>query len=112
VSTWWPAQVNEDWAPRIEIRTGELREGLEIMMPVDSDLDGMGDGWEDLWELDSSRNDASEDPDEDGYLNLTEYLLDTNPQGKGVGCVGARPRSLSHLGMILTLIPLLCRRRR
>jgi hypothetical protein len=113
VNTWWPSQVNPDWAPRIGLGEGERREGLEIMMPFDGDLDGMGDEWEDLWDLDRSRNDASEDPDEDGYLNISEYLLDTNPRGEALGCSAtASERGGSWPWMVLMAFPVLVRRQR
>ena len=47
---------------------------------LDADGDGMEDIWEDLNGLDSTRNDAFEDADGDGLLNLGEFRARTNPQ--------------------------------
>ena len=48
--------------------------------PLDSDGDGMPDGWEIAHGLDPhDPSDASEDPDSDGYTNLEEYLNGTDP---------------------------------
>lgn len=46
----------------------------------DQDGDQMDDDWERANGLDPTRNDAGEDPDEDGLTNLREYQLDTNPK--------------------------------
>jgi hypothetical protein len=110
VSTWWPEQVNEDWAPRINLSNGDQEQGLEIWMPYDIDHDGMGDGWENTWNLDPTINDASEDPDGDGYLNLTEYLLNTNPRSDLRGCRAAPTQPA--VSLFALALPLLVRRRR
>ncbi|WP_461422263.1 M4 family metallopeptidase [Ketobacter sp.] len=48
---------------------------------ADSDADGMADGWETSWGLDSNDPaDALLDGDEDGLTNLEEFLNSTNPQ--------------------------------
>lgn len=57
---------------------------------LDADGDGMNDFWEDVTGLDSSRNDALEDPDGDGLLNIGEFGAGTDPlngdtNGNGVG---------------------------
>ena len=44
-------------------------------VPVDSDRDGMSDAWETANCLDASDpDDRNDDPDQDGYTNLEEYL--------------------------------------
>ncbi|RLF78082.1 hypothetical protein DRN38_07640, partial [Thermococci archaeon] len=49
----------------------------------DTDSDGMPDKWEIDYNLDpTDPNDASSDPDNDGYTNLEEYLNGTNPRDK------------------------------
>ncbi|MBI4149497.1 hypothetical protein HY491_03540 [Candidatus Woesearchaeota archaeon] len=45
----------------------------------DLDKDGMPDDWERNFGLDTSRNDAREDPDDDGLVNIDEYRLGTDP---------------------------------
>jgi hypothetical protein len=46
---------------------------------TDDDNDGMPDVWEDEYGLEPLVDDASEDPDHDGYTNLQEYLAGMNP---------------------------------
>lgn len=51
---------------------------------IDSDLDGLPDGWETAYGLNpndsSGTNGASGDPDSDGLSNLEEYTNNTNPK--------------------------------
>ena len=58
---------------------------------LDDDDDGMPDVWEKLYDLDPLVDDASEDPDCDGYSNLEEYLAGTNPQEPEAQNVKATP---------------------
>ncbi|UCD84551.1 MAG: hypothetical protein JSU92_14990 [Deltaproteobacteria bacterium] len=51
-----------------------------LIFYFDYDNDGMSDAWESRNGLDPNTDDASEDPDNDGRDNLTEYLEGTNPQ--------------------------------
>ncbi len=56
---------------------------LEYQVPVqqpDTDNDGMPDDWEIDNGLNPSIDDAYEDPDEDGFTNLQEYLTCTDPR--------------------------------
>ncbi|MDD5706350.1 MAG: S8 family serine peptidase [Kiritimatiellae bacterium] len=46
---------------------------------LDADGDGMDDVWEDVVGLDSTMNDANEDPDGDCLVNLGEFRADTDP---------------------------------
>lgn len=46
---------------------------------VDDDNDQLPDNWEITYGLDTTINDADEDPDGDGFSNLAEYLLGNNP---------------------------------
>ena len=46
---------------------------------VDSDGDGLPDEWEKLYGLDSTRRNANEDADGDGWTNIMEYNAGTNP---------------------------------
>jgi len=48
--------------------------------PLDSDADGMPDGWEKKYGLDPrDASDTSKDSDNDGYTNIEEYLNGTDP---------------------------------
>ena len=46
---------------------------------TDADNDGMPDDWESQYGLDTGKNDAYNDPDSDGLVNLEEYQHHTNP---------------------------------
>ena len=49
-------------------------------MSVDSDGDGIADGWEVLMGLDPVIADADADPDQDGLQSIQEYMgLDETP---------------------------------
>jgi hypothetical protein len=49
-------------------------------LKTDKDLDGMLDDYEAANGLDVSRDDTTEDPDNDGLQNRVEFRLDTNPR--------------------------------
>ena len=54
--------------------------GSIFVPPVDTDGDGMSDSWEERYGFDpNDPSDATEDPDEDGDDNLTEFTKGTNP---------------------------------
>ena len=57
---------------------------------VDTSGDGIPDSWESAHGLDPSLNNASGDPDGDGYTNLQEYLAGTDPQGPNSHPAGAK----------------------
>lgn len=46
---------------------------------VDSDDDGIPDGWEERYGLNPYLNDGGLDPDDDSFTNYEEFLNDTNP---------------------------------
>ncbi len=47
---------------------------------ADSDNDGMPDWWELQYGLDITMDDSGDDPDGDGFTNLQEFQLGTNPK--------------------------------
>jgi hypothetical protein len=69
---------NPDWQESLSI-TGVLDDVLDWTLPIDNDRDEMSDYWEESYGLDTNQNDASQDPDEDGLSNLTEYRMGTHP---------------------------------
>jgi hypothetical protein len=69
---------------------------VEISQRPDSDGDGLPDGWETLYGLDpddpTGNDGANGDPDEDGLLNIEEWIFGTNPNshdlpGGGTGAI-------------------------
>ena len=79
VPTYWPGQFNGDWAQTFDADPGAPVTQLDLVLALDLDQDGMADSWETRRGLEPWRNDASEDPDLDEYVNHTEFLLDTDP---------------------------------
>jgi len=47
---------------------------------IDSDGDGMPDGWEQMYGFSKTSNDANDDADLDGLTNYQEFLAGTNPR--------------------------------
>ncbi|MBK9365933.1 MAG: carboxypeptidase regulatory-like domain-containing protein [Deltaproteobacteria bacterium] len=94
VSLWWPGEVNDARASWVSVAAGETL-SVALSLPRDDDHDGMGDVWEGEHGLDASRDDGDEDADLDGFSNLDEYLLGTDPneavkddRGRCEGCGG------------------------
>lgn len=113
VTSYWQGEVYEARADSIELSVGERLDDLDFVMPLDDDHDGMSDAWEEEYGLDSSRDDSYEDPDGDGYSNLEEYYLGTDPLAvyeEPRGPCGCR-RSSGSLGALLLLLPWGLRRR-
>jgi len=54
-------------------------DGIGNAYDLDDDNDRMPDYWEQMYGLNPLVNDASSDPDHDGYSNLQEYLRGSNP---------------------------------
>lgn len=91
VTVWWQDQLSEDWAGQLQLTAGQAYAGADFHLPNDNDHDAMGDSWERANGLDTSRDDAAEDLDDDGFSNLEEYLLGTDPNSQGSalgGCKG------------------------
>jgi hypothetical protein len=83
VDVWWPdARVQAQGQvlrPQIAMELGDL----DIAVPFDQDHDGMDDRWELARGLNPEMDDGAEDPDGDGYSNLEEYQLGTDPLSGG-----------------------------
>lgn len=115
VTAWWPGdEVNPDRAATLIATDGDLFEDARFVLPRDDDHDGMGDAWEAENGLDTGRDDSALDPDGDGFTNLDEYLLGTDPQAvadkqRGCGCGSGGAHRAWMLG--LPLLGLLRRRR-
>ena len=75
----------------------QSQQSIHFTMPKDADKDGMADNWERDVGLDADRNDATEDPDEDGISNLDEYYADSNPLEEKQGCNCSNTSSASLL---------------
>ena len=112
VSVYWLDEINEDRAAPMSLVAGELREDIAFSMPHDDDHDLMGDTWEDAYGLDVGRDDSAEDPDEDGYTNLEEYLLGTDPTESAAAPLGCGCGEGSKAALWLVLPALMGLRRR
>ena len=114
VTLYWPGTPNPDWARTLTLTDGQQEDDLVLVVARDADLDEMSDVWELEHDLDPTRaEDAWEDPDRDGYVNLDEYRMGTDPH-EGTpdlatcGCASTSSR-LSVAWLLL--LPALVRRR-
>jgi len=93
VPRYWPDVVNPVLNGSVRLQAGETLV-WDPTLPPDADHDLMDDVWEREVGLDAERDDGSEDPDGDGFSNLEEYQLGTDPldgsRRSGCGCGGGR----------------------
>lgn len=112
VTTYLGPTVNPSWQQELRLEPGERLEDQDFWLPVDADRDRMGDDWESAQGLDPTRNDAAEDPDGDGYDNLTEYQLGTDPNAASAASAGCGTCTGSGGAAGVLLLPLALLRRR
>ncbi len=119
VTVWWQDALSEDWAAQLQLGAGQAFAGADFHLPDDDDHDAMGDAWEQDHGLDPARDDAAEDLDGDGFSNLDEYLLGTDPNGATGGLSGCKgcttapaPGALTVLSALWAGIGLTLLRRR
>jgi MYXO-CTERM domain-containing protein len=79
VTTYWPTEVDPFMEESIELSLSNPVQSLRFVLARDDDHDQMGDRWERRYQLDTTSDDAHEDPDDDGLSNLIEFRLRTNP---------------------------------
>jgi hypothetical protein len=95
LARWYPDNLTSDFAGVESLEAGgEIQ--WDVGLAPDFDHDGMDDVWEQENGLDPTLDDAGDDPDGDGFSNLEEYMLGTDPQANapgagGCGCAGAGP---------------------
>jgi hypothetical protein len=94
--------------PSERINIDQPEQNHDLILPIDDDHDEMSDAWEEDNGLDSSRNDAQEDPDEDGVSNLEEYRNQSNPTEISPSTCGCQSSGASFL---LPIVLIALRRR-
>ena len=106
VTLWYPDTPHDLAAELLDVEGGEVIE-MDWVMPVDADHDDMSDVWEEANGLDVGRDDADDDPDQDGLTNLEEYWLGTDPFEQDVdptrcgGCSGSPTTGVWLAGLLL-----------
>lgn len=105
VTEFWEDALQETDADYLHVPEGGELPGIDVVLWIDGDHDGMGDTWEGENGLDPSRDDAAEDPDGDGFTNYEEWILGSNPQDRdgggpgGCGCGGGAAWVLVPFGL-------------
>jgi uncharacterized protein (TIGR03382 family) len=103
VDVWYEEAVDPSVAQAVYLAPGDTLE-WNPAMPPDDDHDDMDDVWEEERGLDPTTPDGDLDSDGDGYTNLEEYRLGTDPTAdsdgsRGCGCGGGGASSLLLLGL-------------
>jgi len=71
---------------------------------LDADGDGMEDAFEEILGLDPTRNDALEDPDQDGIQNLDEYDAGSNPHASDLPTLSQATSALFSLRTLVEVV--------
>jgi hypothetical protein len=100
VPRYWPDVVNPVLNGSVRVQAGETRV-WNPTLPPDLDHDLMDDEWERQWGLDDGRDDGAEDIDGDGFSNLEEYQLGTDPTDDGRNACGC---GAGRSGLLLLLL--------
>jgi len=79
ITTYWPAEVDPSMEETVELSLDTPVQAFRFVLARDDDHDQMGDRWERRYGLNTSWDDAHDDPDDDGLSNLLEFRLRTNP---------------------------------
>ena len=79
VPTYWPAEEDPSMAEALSLTMLRPIEVVDFVLARDDDHDQMADRWERRYGLDTDHDDAYEDPDEDGFNNLMEFRMRTDP---------------------------------
>jgi hypothetical protein len=88
VAVSYPGVVDPDLAGRMFLSPGDDAR-FDAALLADTDHDGMSDTWEGTYRLDPLLADELEDPDGDGYSNLEEFYLGSDPRAAVThGCAG------------------------
>ncbi len=114
VTTWWPDALEAEDARLTTLLGGEARADVDVTLAMDDDHDAMGDSWERENGLDTGRDDAQEDADGDGYTNVEEWLLGSDPRTPVAesGCGGCGGGGSALFGILPLALGGRLRRRR
>ncbi len=79
VPSHWPGEEDPSMADNLPLSLDHPVEVVDFTLARDDDHDQMSDRWERRYQLDTSLDDAYEDPDNDGFNNLLEFRMRTDP---------------------------------